>query len=183
MRRVLIAFTSHEGQTRTIAHHVARQIEDRGPVCRLIDLSEDRFEAGADDCDAAIVAGSIHRGAYDPLLAGFIMRHAASLHQVPSAFLSVSLAAASDDQDERAALDEIARRFLAEVGWMPDHIEHVAGALHDREMNFVEREILHAIVDSKGVQRHPSGHTELTDWPKLDAFIARFVAQVRGGAK
>jgi menaquinone-dependent protoporphyrinogen oxidase len=178
MRRVLVAYTSLEGQTELIAHHVARKFEDKGFLVRLIDILADRTEAGADDCEAAVIAGSVHRGSFDAELSGFIMRHGPALRTVPSAFLPVSLSAASDDRSERAAVDEIARRFVAESGWAPECILHVAGAVHDREMNFLERQILHAIVDSKGVARHPSGSTEFTDWRELDAFLADFAKRI-----
>jgi menaquinone-dependent protoporphyrinogen IX oxidase len=62
---------------------------------------------------------------------------------------------------------------------MPDLIYHVAGAIHDRQLNLIERAILHAIVDSKGVERHPSGDTELTDWAALDDFVRSFEALVQ----
>lgn len=178
MRRVLIAFTTREGQTHTIAHHVARQLEDQGCLTRLIDIAANEPDAGADTCDAAILAGSIHRGSYDAALAGFLMRHGPSLRAIPSAFLSVSLTAASDKPRDHAALDEITQRFLAEVGWTPDRIKQIAGALHDREMNTFERAILHTIVDSQGAERHPSGNTEFTNWADLDAFIREFAATI-----
>jgi len=178
MRRVLVAFTSQEGQTHHIAHHVARQLEDKGFLVRLIDILQNETEAGADDCEAVILAGSIHRGSYHHALSSFIMRHGPSLREVPSAFLSVSLSAASDETDERAAIDEISNRFMAENGWSPERVKHVAGALHDREVNFVERQVLHSILDNKGVERHPSGNTELTDWTELDRFIAEFAQLV-----
>ena len=73
---------------------------------------------------------------------------------------------------------EIAQRFVAEHGWKPDVVYHVAGAVHDRQLNPIERVILHAIVDSKGVERHPSGDTELTDWRGLDRFVRDFEALV-----
>lgn len=178
MRRVLIAFTSREGQTHTIAHHLARQLEDQGYLTRLIDIAANEPDTGADTCDAAILAGSLHRGSYDTALAGFLMRHGPSLRLIPSAFLSVSLTAASDKPCDHAALDEITQRFLAEVGWTPDRVKQVAGALHDRQMNALERVVLHTIVDSKGVKRHPSGNTEFTNWADLDVFIAEFAATI-----
>lgn len=178
MRRVLVAFASQEGQTNHIAHHVARQLENRGLLVRLIDILEGGTEAGADDCEAVILAGSIHRGNYHDALSSFIMRHGPRLRAVPSAFLSVSLSAASDDAGEQAAIDEIARRFLSENGWAPDRVKQVAGALHDRELGYVVRQVLHSILDSKGVARHPSGNTEFTDWSDLDQFVAEFAPLV-----
>ena len=174
MLRYCIAFVSREGQTEKIAHHVARSIENDGSLVRLIDIAAHESEAGADDYDAMLIAGSVHRGEFDPALSAFIMRHGGALRRCASAFLPVSLSAASHEETERAAVDEIAQRFLADLGWKPDTVFHVAGAVHDRRLNPVERFVLHTIVDSKGVERHPSGDTELTDWNALDAFVRSF---------
>jgi menaquinone-dependent protoporphyrinogen oxidase len=178
MHRILIAFASREGQTDHIAHHIARQIENSKLLTRLVDVRSGETEAGADDCDAAIVAGSVRRGRYDAALASFVMRHAPALRRVPSAFLSISLSAASFEPTERAAVDEIAQRFLAEVGWMPDEVLHVAGAVHDRGANLVERFVLYTILRQRGVEPRPTGDAELTDWPAIDAFVRRFLARL-----
>jgi menaquinone-dependent protoporphyrinogen oxidase len=178
MHRILVAFASREGQTDHIAHHIARQIENNKLLTRLVDVRAGETEAGADDCDAAIVAGSVHRGHYDPALASFVMRHAPALRRVPSAFLSISLSAVSLEPTERAAVDEIAQRFLAEVGWAPETVLHVAGAVHDRSLNVMERFVLHTILRQHEVEPRPTGDTELTDWPAIDAFVRRFLARL-----
>jgi len=183
MRRVLVGFASHQGQTEKIAHHLARQLEDRGLAVRLVDMigaaRAGESDAGADDCDAAILAGSLHLGRYDAALASFLMRHGPAIGRGPSAFVTVSLSAASEDETERRAVEEIAQRFLYETGWLPEHVLHAAGAIHDRRMNPVERFALHAIADAHGLDRHPSGDTELTDWAALDRFARDFVGEVK----
>ena len=128
MRRILVAFASREGQTEKIAHHIARRLEDAGHLTRLIDLKAGETEAGADDCDAAILAGAIHRGHHEQALARFIMRHAPALRRGHSAFLSVSVSAGSHNRADLQAVDEVVQGFLYELGWHPDCIEHVAGA-------------------------------------------------------
>lgn len=183
MLRYLVAYASREGHTEKVAHHVARRLEDDGQLVRLIDVKTHETEAGADDCDAMVIAGSVHIGQFDTELANFVMRHGEALRRCPSAFLPVSLSAASHEQSERNAIDEIARRFVAEHGWAPDVIYHVAGAVHDRQLNSIERAVLHAIVDSKGVERDPSGDTELTDWAALDGFVRSFEALVQSNAR
>lgn len=179
MLRYLVAYASREGQTEKVAHHVARRLEDDGQLVRLIDIKAHETEAGADECDAMLIAGSIHLGQFDTDLADFVMRHGEALRRCPSAFLPVSLSAASHEQSERNAVDEIARRFVAEHGWAPDVIYHVAGAIHDRELNYAERTVLHAIAEMKGVERDSSGNTEFTDWSALDEFVRSFEALVQ----
>lgn len=173
MTRFLVAFASSEGQTKKIAHHVARRLEDLGHLTRLVDVMSGESEAGADDCDAAILAGSLHRSQHAPELTAFIARHLAALQAMPSAFFSVSLTAASHDPGELEALVRVVQAYLKQVGWKPGRVELVAGAVHDRELGPIERLVLHRIVDAHGVERHPSGHTELTDWKRLDEVIGQ----------
>lgn len=176
MARVLVAYASTEGQTEHIAHHVARKLEDAGHVTRLIGLSSCEGEAGADDYDASILASSIHRGRFAPELTSFLMRHGPAIRAHRSAFLTVSLSAASQDEKERAGLREVTDRFLFESGWQPDFVEHVAGAVHDRLLSVFERAVLHAVVRQHGEELDPTGNTEFTDWPRLDTFVKSFEA-------
>lgn len=178
MSRVLLAYASTEGQTEHIAHYVARKLEDVGNVTRLINLMSHEGEAGADDYDATILASSIHRGGFAQELTSFLMRHAPAIRSHTSAFMTVSLSAASHDPQEIAGLNEIADRYLFEAGWQPDFVEHVAGAVHDRQLNVIERTVLHAIVRQHGEEIDPSGNTEFTDWKRLDNFAREFAAKL-----
>ncbi len=182
MTRFLVAYASSEGQTGKIAHHVARRLENLGHLSRLVDLMAGDSEAGADECDAAILAGSLHLSQHPAELTDFIARHRTALQSMPSAFLSVSLTAAHDAK-ELTALVAVVQRYLGDIGWTPGRVELVAGAVHDRELNAIERLVLHRIVDAHGVTRHPSGHTELTDWAELDAAVAAFAASVQPADK
>lgn len=178
MSRVLIAFASSEGHTELVAHHVARKLEDRRHVTRLINLATHEGEAGADEYDASIIAGSIHRGSFAPVVTSFLMRHGPAVRSHVSAFLTVSLSAASHDDNEIAAIQEIADRFLFEAGWHPEFVEHVAGAVYDRQLSLVERTILHAIMRQHETEPDQSGTTVLTDWQRLDEFVGEFAARL-----
>jgi len=178
MLRFMVAYHSEEGQTEKVAHHVARQIENRGQVARLIqtDDVEDISEVGA--FDAAIVAGSLHMGAYGPALAEFVSKHSGELNKVPSAFLTVSLSAASSDPLDLVGTERDALEFQEETGWSPEHTQYVAGAVRDRQTGVLKRLIIHTIMRLKGVGLDPSGTTEFTDWRALDRFVTGFVAEV-----
>lgn len=153
MKRILVVYASKQGHMETIVQHVARGLEDRGFATRLIDLLDHTNEAGADDCDATIVAGSVHRGRGEPSLTGFIMRHGPAIRSRPSAFLSISLLAASHCSDEKAALDEMAQHFLFDLGWQPDFVEQFAGAVLDKQLEILksleaERQPFNALSDA-----------------------------------
>ncbi|MCH9807451.1 MAG: hypothetical protein K0U74_06955 [Alphaproteobacteria bacterium] len=178
MARVLLAFASQEGHTERISHHVARKLEDLEHVVRLINLTNHDGEAGADDCDASLLAGSVHRGCFAMELSSFLMRHGPAIRSHASAFLPVSLSAASHNQCEIDAVGEIADRFLFEAGWHPDYVEHVAGAVQDRQLNMVEKVVMHSILHQHGEEADPSGDTVLTNWEKLDRFVKKFAARL-----
>lgn len=180
MKRILVAYASREGQTEKIAHHMARRLEDKGLGTRVINLIKGPTEAGADDCDAAILAASVHRGRHDQELSAFIMRHAPALRGVPTAFACVSLSAASVHAHDRAAIDELVQSFFYDIGWYPDRVEHVAGAVRDRQLSLLERYAVHTVMYQKDIPNDPSGDTELTDWAAVDAFIDDFTAPLKG---
>lgn len=178
MPRILIAYASREGQTEKIARYVAGHLEGAGHATALINLKDGGREDDADACDGAIIAGSVHLGRHDPALAGFIMRHGPTLHSVPSAFLCISLSAASPEPADLAAVDEITKGFLYEAGWQPDMLEHVAGAVRDNRLGLFDRFTVHAVMMEKEIPSDASGDTELTNWANVDRFVADFAARV-----
>ena len=178
MTRVLVAFASREGQTEKIANYIAGRLASRGLEPVLVNLKTGQSEADVPSCGAAIIAGSVHRGRTDQELVSFIMRHGPTLRGGPSAFLCVSLSAASHDPNDRAAIDELAQGFLFDVGWHPDEIRPVAGAVRDNRLNLLERYTVHAVMYQKDTPADPSGETELTNWQDVDDFSDGFALRV-----
>lgn len=179
MSRFLIAFASREGQTERIARRIAERLDAAGHSAMLLNLKNGGTEDCIETCEAAIIAGSVHLARHDPALAGFIMRHGTLLRSVPSAFVCVSLSAASKDPGDLATVDEITKSFLYETGWHPDVIEHAAGAVRDVQLGIFERFTVHAVMMEKEIPSDPSGETELTDWAKLDRFVDAFADGIR----
>jgi menaquinone-dependent protoporphyrinogen oxidase len=177
MTSVLIAFASREGQTRKICAHAARFLDGRGCKTQLLDLTLGAPDTAIEHCDAALIAGSVHRGRMDQSLLSFLMRHGAMLGRVPSGFLSVSLSAAAVDASARSAIDEITTQLLYDVGWQPDRVLHVAGAVDVDLLNLLERCAVHAVMQVKGIDIESSGRTELTDWSEVDAFVGDLLAR------
>lgn len=178
MTRVLVAYASREGQTEKIAKHIATKLSARGLEPVVVNLKQGSSEADVPSCSAAVIAGSVHRGRHDQELTGFIMRHGPTLRGGPSAFVCVSLSAASHDPNDRAAIDELAQSFLFDVGWHPDEIKHVAGAVRDSQLNILERYTVHAVMYQKDIPSDPSGETELTNWQDVDDFSDNFALRV-----
>jgi menaquinone-dependent protoporphyrinogen oxidase len=179
MHRILIAFATTEGQTEKIAHHLARRFEDRGCSVRLVDCREPDGVAIEGGFDGVLLAGSLHVGTYQPELLDFARGHRELFAGAPFGFVSVSLTAAGEEAGERAAVAQSTDAFMEAAAIRADRVHYAAGAVHDSELNLVKRLALHAILAAKGVTPDPSGHTEFTDWPALDAFADEFLGLVR----
>lgn len=204
MRPVLIAYASTEGHGAEIARHLQKNVESQGKQALLVDVKselaqisqvmfgpeqeqETSGESSEENTNAqsteqeplffgAIVVGSIHFGDYDTELFGFAKRFGRLLSTQPSAFLSVSLSAASDDMSSRMSVDATAHTLLLETDWLPSKLLHVAGAVKEKELNFFKRGALQAVLRAKGIKPDPSGTTVFTDWAELDNFLQDFLA-------
>ena len=181
--KILILYSTTEGQTAKIMEFVAKRLRFAGDDVTLLEA----VSAGALDVtgfEGAILAASVHVGMYQKPVLEFARAHADWLKRVPSAFLSVSLAAASSDTEELKSLDTITEGFRAHTGWTNAEIHHVAGAFRFKGYDFFKGWVMRVIAWEKGVRATPGQDLELTDWRALgatvDALRVRFVA---GGVK
>jgi menaquinone-dependent protoporphyrinogen oxidase len=90
------------------------------------------------------------------------------LNQVPSAFFSVSLSAASKDPAHVAEAERIARAFPAEHRWTPAIVRSFAGRLAYREYNPLIRFVMARIARKEGGPIDTSRDHELTNWDEVD---------------
>ncbi len=82
----------------------------------------------------------------------------------PSAFFSVSLAAASPTPAEREEAAQLASGFPAEAGWNPQKIVSVAGRLAYTQYGFLTRFIMKRIARRRGAPTDTSRDYEFTNW-------------------
>lgn len=176
---ILILYGTTEGQTAKIVEFVAKRLRFAGDEVTVLEAAS----AGVVDVsvfDAAILAASVHVGMYQRSVVEFARTHADWLMRTPSAFLSVSLAAASSDSEELKSLDTITEGFRAHTGWTNADIHHVAGAFRFTGYDFFKGWMMRVVAWEKGVKATPGQDLELTDWHALGATVdtlrARFVA-------
>jgi menaquinone-dependent protoporphyrinogen oxidase len=177
--RVLICYATTDGQTRKIAEFIADAARKKGHEVDLVDanMAEDvdpsRFQA-------VVLAGSVHIGRYQTALVHRIKRWRETLNARPTAFVSVSLSAASDDPHMRAEMDECARHMLQGAGLEPAATLHVAGALRFTQYDFFRRWIMRLIANQQmETPVDPTRDMELTDWDAVAQFIDDFLSRIR----
>jgi len=181
--RVLVVFGTTEGQTRKIAAFMADRLRAQGHEATLVDVGLDAISPDTTEFGAVLVAASLHAGSYQPAVIEFVRRHRAAITARRNAFLSVSLAAASHDAQERAGLEQCIARFVRESGWSPDRIQHVAGAFRYTAYGFFKRWAMKYIAYRKGAPTDTTRDYELTDWNELARFAATFTSDDSAGMR
>ncbi len=163
--RVLIAYGTTEGQTRKIVETVAAQITALGHDVEVFDTTELLGDLNPQTFDRIIVAGSVHEGLHQESVELFALGNLSTLQEVPTMFISVSLAAAFESSlsDAQGYVDA----FVKEVGWQPGKTLLVAGAVRHGEYDYYQEQILeHVVLEDRDVDAPKDDH-EFTDWQAL----------------
>lgn len=176
---VAIVYASTHGHTGKIAARLAETLCAEGLEVEVAELGEEAERLIA-HCDAALVAGSVHRGSHQPELVEFVRRHRHALQDVPSGFVSVSLTAAEDDDEElRAETRRMVDEFVEDTGWTPDCTASVAGAFQFSKYSPFERLVMRLIARRHGTEVDAWKDLELTDWNAVERFAREFVRRPR----
>lgn len=178
---ILVLYGTTEGQTRKIARFVADRLTARGHEAQVIDAAEadPEFDPGA--FGAAVIAASLHAGHYQAPVVDFAHPHHGVLGSMPTAFVSVSLSAASHDRDDLDGLARCVADFEHRTGWKPGEVWHAAGAFRFTQYDFLKRWALKYIAYRKGQPTDTSKDYELTDWEALEALVDRFAEKLPAG--
>lgn len=172
---VLVIYGTTEGQTQKVARFVAEQLEELGHQAQVVNAIDDGAAAvDPGRFDAIIVAASLHAGHYQSAIIHFVSRNLAQINARPNAFLSVSLAAAGQDEDDARGLEQCLATFTQQTGWTPQHVHHVAGAFRYTSYDFLKRWAMKYIAYRKGAPTDTSRDHEFTDWADLARFAASF---------
>lgn len=124
---ILLLYGSTRDDTREIVISVAARLAEAGRHAVPVDAADVPDEIEIDAFEAVIVAAALDADGYPPAVVQFVAEHHAVLAGRPSAFVSVSAAAASDDPGERGGLVREVVRFRAATDWNPTLVAHVSG--------------------------------------------------------
>ena len=176
MTRFLVVYASTHGQTAKIAERIGETLRREGH-----DVSVEPF--GSADAptgyDSVVAGASLHNGRHQHEAVDWVRAHAVTLNAMPSAFFSVSLTAADDTDEARAATRSCIDDFLDETGWTPRTVVPVAGALQYREYDFMTRLLMRLMMRRGGHPTDISRDFEYTDWARVERF-AQECSQMSG---
>jgi menaquinone-dependent protoporphyrinogen oxidase len=176
-KRVLVLFASTHGQTARIADRLAAGLRERSAAVDVHDLGELPSGLSLKAYGGVVLGASVHGGHHQPAAVEFALHHHAALESMPSAFFSVSLAAADSDDESREAARDYLETFLEDTEWQPALKASFAGALLYSHYGVFERALMRLIA-----MRHGHGEVkwdqEYTDWDAVDGFAREFASEL-----
>jgi menaquinone-dependent protoporphyrinogen oxidase len=176
MATIYIAYGSVEGQTAHIAEYIADVIRTHGHQAVTADLKHSA-DSIPDGQDGVIVAASVHMGKHERFVSDFVQKNRADLDRLPSALVSVSLAAHGDE----ASAESYVAKLEEETGWHPGHVAMFGGALLYTQYNFLKRQLMKKIVRDKGSQDVDTSRDYIyTEWDGVKHFAEEFLAGITG---
>jgi menaquinone-dependent protoporphyrinogen oxidase len=172
--KLLIVYGTTEGQTRKICQFLKEEAEKLHHTVDLCDATEHPFTPST-NFDAIIIGASVHMHKYQSAIEHYVKDHLTMLNKIPSAFVSVSLTAASDDEVSWHELEAVTEDFLDHTGWKPGHVTQVAGALRYTKYDFFKKFIVRLIAKKAGRNTDTSQDYEYTDWNKVKGFLKKIL--------
>ena len=181
MKHILIAFSSSHGQTEKIALYMRGKLLERGLGVQTLYI----HDAGSSDAidpqvDAVIIGGPVYIHKFPSVLLGWVRDHKAQFPAGASALYTVSLNAADLRPASRKADAELIQQFKEQTDWTPAVTVSFAGGLAYTRYGFFLKRLMKWISKSNHGPTDTGHDHELTDWKKVDEFIAAFAG---GGPK
>lgn len=177
MSKILILYASEEGQTARIARFLGDVARREGHEAVTFDV-RDQASQEPPATDAVIIGASVHMGRHPAALMRWIKARLDQLNSLPSAFFSVSLAAASSSPKERAEAQAIADKFIEQSGWRPGHATTFAGALRYTRYGWLKRILMRWIAAREGSSDLDTQRDyEYTDWQAVENFAQEFLSR------
>ncbi len=173
MKRVLILYSTVDGQTRRIAERLQARLEAQGQWVTVAELS--KGGALLAEVDKVIIGASIRYGKFRPELMAFIDAHCAALRQLPGAFFCVNLVARKANKNTPETNPYMVK-FARQSPWQPGLLGVFAGKLNYPIYSFWDRQIIRFIMWMTKGPTQPDAVVEYTDWGEVERFADRCAA-------
>ncbi|SHI23639.1 menaquinone-dependent protoporphyrinogen IX dehydrogenase [Ferrimonas marina] len=167
MLRVLVLYSTVDGQTRRIAERIQARLEALDHQVQLQEL--ERCTLPLAQFDKVVIGASIRYGKYRPALFEFIRQHQATLASKPCAFFSVNLVARKAGKDTPEGSPYI-RLFHKRSPWQPQLIGVFAGKLNYPIYRWRDRQVIRFIMWMTKGPTDLATVQEFTDWGRVELF-------------
>lgn len=169
-----ILYATSEGQTQKIADHIAERFREDGYEVDIFMAKQLPRDFDLLAHQGVIIGAPVHMGEYPGHIKQLVRRHRSDLQGMPSAFFSVSLTEAEEDEMQRQEIQQLINRFLGDVQWQPTVIASFAGAVPFSRYGFIKKLIMRSIIRRRMGEVDTSKDYEYTDWVSVDEFVDQF---------
>jgi len=174
MARILIAYSTVDGHTRSICEHVQRALEQSGDSVTLASLAASARPDAA-GFDKVVIGASIRYGKHRQEVFDFIRLQQPALENRPSAFFTVNAVARKAGKDTPEG-NPYVKSFGKLTSWRPALVGVFAGKIDYRKYGFVDRQVIRFIMWLTRGPTDPQACVDFTDWDNVDAFARRVAA-------
>jgi len=174
----LVVYASTHGHTARIAGRIAHAMREAGLEVDLRDVAS-AADVQPDRYDVVVVGALLHKEHHQKAIADWVSACREALEQRPSLFFSVSLSAAEDSEEGRAATQRCIDEFCVDTGWTPGRAEPIAGCLQYREYDVFTRQLMRLLMRKMGHPTDASQDYDYTDWDAVDE-LGREIAALAG---
>jgi menaquinone-dependent protoporphyrinogen oxidase len=171
---ILIIYATSYGQTAKIALRMRDQLVAEGHAVEVANVDDMPPSPDLSAVDGVIICGSVIRGRHSRRLEAYVAQNRNLLHDVTSAFCSVSGSAGSSRPEEREEAERMLERFLHDTAWRPTMHATFAGAMAFTKYSWLVRWMMRRISAKEGGPTDTSRDHELTDWASVEAFTRQF---------
>lgn len=172
MANIYIPYGTVEGQTAQIAEYMADLIRVHGHQAETADLKHSGHTL-PEGYDGVIVAASVHVGKHERHVTDFVKKNRGELERLPSALVSVSMAAHGDEEHAEGYV----QKFEEDTGWRPKHVGLFAGALLYTHYGFIKKHLMKKIAKDKGsTDTDTSRDYVYTEWDGVRRFTEDYLA-------
>lgn len=169
--KVLLLYSSRDGQTRAIALYMANVLQDFA-ICDVMDLLRADY-IDLSQYQGIIIGASVHYGNFNPLLFKFINQHTEQLNHMQSAFFAVNLTARKPEK-RSPQTNVYVRKFLLKISWKPQACAVFAGALRYPHYKWFDKVMIKFIMWITDGETNTSKEVEYTDWQQVADFAKSF---------
>ncbi len=171
MPRILMAYSTVDGQTLKICGRIQQVLEAEGRTVTLFNIDSDKA------CDLAlfdtiVIGASIRYGQHRPNVYRFIESKRAALDHKPSAFFSVNVVARKVGKD-RPESNPYLQTFRRKTTWAPREVGVFAGKIDYPQYRLIDRQVIRLIMWLTNGPTDPRSCTDFTDWHAVESFAQR----------
>ncbi|HCM88466.1 MULTISPECIES: menaquinone-dependent protoporphyrinogen IX dehydrogenase [Vagococcus] len=160
MSKILIAYSTVDGQTKKIAETLSENIKGEVVVKRFEEIKD------ITEFDKIIIGSSIRYGKFPKKLYRFVEKNQKELEERQADFFGVNLIARNP---EKCVVENnvYVRKFLDKISWKPNKVQIYAGALNYTTYKLFDKKMIQLIMKMTDGPTNPSVDLEFTDWEKV----------------